>query len=183
MMHLILRTLWTLFASRRRPKLSVWDSASLPLRVQLTDIDIAMHVNNGMYLALMDLGRFDLMIRSGVWRIMRRRGWTPVVNAETITFRKSLQLGQRYTIETRILGFDERAIFFEQRMVHDGEIYARAYIATRLLSSQGPVPNEEIFEALGNPPEGLVLPDWIHEWRLNTALPSTRKPARHEWVQ
>jgi YbgC/YbaW family acyl-CoA thioester hydrolase len=182
-MHVIIRTLWILFASRRRPSLSIWDTASLPLRVQLTDIDIAMHVNNGMYLSLMDLGRFDLMIRSGIWNVMRRKGWSPVVNAETITFRKSLQLGQRYSIETRIMGFDERAIYFEQRMVHDGEIYARAYIATRLLSSQGPVTNADIFEAFGNPPADMVLPGWIHEWRANTALPSTRRPAPHQWVR
>ncbi|GAB3551046.1 thioesterase family protein [Arthrobacter tumbae] len=182
-MHLLLRTLWLLFASRRRAKVSIWDSASLPQRVQLTDIDIAMHVNNGMYLSLMDLGRFDLMIRSGIWKLMRRKGWTPVVNAETITFRKSLQLGQRYTIETRILGFDERAIYFEQRMVHGGEIYARAYIATRLLSSAGPVSNAEIFEAMGYPPADMVLPEWVHEWRVNTALPSTRRPATHDWVR
>ncbi|KRF08741.1 4-hydroxybenzoyl-CoA thioesterase [Arthrobacter sp. Soil782] len=182
-MHLLFRTLWILFASRRRAKVSMWDSASLPQRVQLTDIDIAMHVNNGMYLSLMDLGRFDLMIRSGIWKLMRRKGWTPVVNAETITFRKSLQLGQRYTIETRIMGFDERAIYFEQRMVHGGEIYARAYIATRLLSSDGPVSNTEIFEAMGNPPADLALPEWIHEWRINTALPSTRRPALHDWVR
>jgi YbgC/YbaW family acyl-CoA thioester hydrolase len=182
-MHVIIRTLWILFASRRRPSLSIWDTASLPLRVQLTDIDIAMHVNNGMYLSLMDLGRFDLMIRSGIWNVMRRKGWSPVVNAETITFRKSLQLGQRYSIETRIMGFDERAIYFEQRMVHDGEIYARAYIATRLLSSQGPVTNADIFEAFGNPPADMVLPAWIHEWRANTALPSTRRPAPHQWVR
>lgn len=67
-------------------------------------------------------------------------------------------------------------------MVHDGGIYARAYIATRLLSSQGPAPNREIFEVLGNPPQDLVLSEWVHEWRLSTALPSTRRPARHEWA-
>lgn len=182
-MHLIFRTLWILFFSRRRSALSIWDSASLPQRVQLTDIDIALHVNNGMYLSLMDLGRFDLMIRSGVWAQMRKRGWSPVVNAETITFRKSLQLGQRYTIETRILGFDERAIYFEQRMVHDGDIHARAFVATRLLGSSGPVSNEEIFAAFGRPPADLVLPEWVHEWRVNTALPSTRRPAPHAWLR
>ena len=69
--------------------MTVWDSASLPLRVLPTDIDIALHVNNGMYLSLMDLGRFDLMVRSGVWTRMRRRGWGPVVAAETIAFRPS----------------------------------------------------------------------------------------------
>ena len=78
-MHLLLRTLLVLFRSRRRPKLDFFDSSTLPMRVLPTDIDIAMHVNNGMYFSLMDLGRFDLMIRSGFWATMRRRGWNPEI--------------------------------------------------------------------------------------------------------
>jgi acyl-CoA thioesterase FadM len=180
-MHLILRTMLQLFVSGRRPALGIWDPGSIPLRVLLTDIDIAMHMNNGMYFSVFDLGRFDLMVRSGVWRMMRARRWSPVAAGETISFRKSLQLGQRYSVETRILGLDERAIYFEQRAVSDGEIYARAVIATRLVSADGPVSNEDIIAAFGAPPEDLVLPGWIHEWRLNNTLPSTRRPAPHAW--
>jgi acyl-CoA thioesterase FadM len=180
-MHLLLRTLLMLFRSARRQPVTVWDSSSLPLRVLPTDIDIAMHVNNGMYLSLMDLGRFDLMVRSGVWKRMRRRGWGPVVSAETIAFRKSLQLWQHYTIETRIIGLDAKAIYFEQRMVADGEIYARAYIATRLVTRAGPVSQEEILREFGQPPAELVLPEWIHAWRVDSALPGSRRPAAHFW--
>ncbi|WP_026818694.1 acyl-CoA thioesterase [Arthrobacter castelli] len=182
-MHLLLRTLLQLFLARRRPKLSIWDASAMPLRVLPTDIDIAMHINNGMYLSLMDLGRFDLMVRSGIWDGMRRQGWSPVVAGETISFRKSLTLGQRYSIGTKIIGFDERAIYFEQRMVANGEIYARAYIATRLVSPDGPVTNEQIFAELGQPPADLVLPEWIHQWRLDNSLPSTRRPAPHTWAR
>jgi acyl-CoA thioesterase FadM len=180
-MHLLLRTLLMLFRSARRQPLTVWDNSSLPLRVLPTDIDIALHVNNGMYLSLMDLGRFDLMVRSGVWKRMRRRGWGPVVSAETIAFRKSLQLWQQYTIETRIIGLDAKAIYFEQRMVSDGEIYARAYIATRLVTKAGPVSQEDILQEFGEPPLDLVLPEWIHEWRAASALPGSRTPAPHAW--
>ncbi|MBT2514497.1 thioesterase family protein [Arthrobacter sp. ISL-30] len=181
-MHLLLRTLLLLFTSSRRPPLSVWDASSLPLRVLPTDVDIAVHVNNGMYFSLMDLGRFDLMVRSGVFKKMRRRGWSPVAAGETISFRKSLQLWQRYTIETRIIGLDSKAIYFEQRMVADGEIYARAHIATRLVSKGRPVSQEEILAEFGEPPVGLELPEWIHEWRENNALPGARRPAPHAWV-
>lgn len=181
-MHLLLRTLLLLVTSSRRPPLSVWEASSLPLRVLPTDIDIAMHVNNGMYFSLMDLGRFDLMVRSGTWARMRLRGWTPVAAGETITFRRSLQLWQRYTIESRIIGLDAKAIYFEQRMVVDGEIYARAYIATRLVSGGRPVSQEEIIAEFGAPPEELELPEWIHEWRENNALPGSRRPAPHVWA-
>lgn len=181
-MHLLLRTLLLLFRARRRPKLGFFDVSSVPLRVLPTDIDIAMHLNNGMYFSLLDLGRFDLMVRSGFWDLMKKKGWGPVVGNETISFRKSLQLNQKYSIESRIIGFDERAIYFEQRMVADGEIYANAFIAARLVSKKGPVSNEEIFEAAGvTPPQDMVLPEWISEWRTNVALPSTRRPAPHVW--
>lgn len=180
-MHLLLRTLLLLFTSSRRSRVDIWDESSLPLRVLPTDIDIAMHINNGMYFSLMDLGRFDLMVRAGIWDKMRRRGWSPVVSGETIAFRKSLQLWQRYTIETRIIGLDSKAVYFEQRMVADGEIYARAHIATRLVSKGRPVGQEEIVAEFGAPPASMELPGWIHEWRENNALPGARKPAPHLW--
>ncbi len=181
-MHLLLRTLLLLIKSARRSPLGIWDASSLPLRVLPTDIDIAMHVNNGMYFSLMDLGRFDLMARSGTWNAMRRRGWTPVVAGETIAFRRSLQLWQRYSIETKVIGLDEKAIYFEQRMVADGEIYARAHIATRLVAKGGPVSQEEIIREFGEPPADLELPEWIHDWRETNALPGARRPAPHVWA-
>lgn len=181
-MHLLLRTLLLLFSSSKRPGLSVWEESSLPLRVLPTDIDIAMHVNNGMYFSLMDLGRFDLMVRSGTWAKMRRCGWSPVAAGETIAFRRSLQLWQRYTIESKIIGLDAKAIYFEQRMVVDGEIYARAYIATRLVSGGRPVSQEEILAEFGEPPAGLELPEWLHEWRETNSLPGARRPAPHAWA-
>ncbi|MEH0111209.1 acyl-CoA thioesterase [Tersicoccus sp. MR15.9] len=181
-MHLLLRTLYWLIVSRRRPRLSIWDTATLPMRARLTDIDIARHINNGMYFSLFDLGRFDLMVRAGFWDVMRERGWSPVVQAETITFRKSVVLGKRFAQETKILGLDERCIYVEQRVVADGEIYVRAYQATRFVSRSGPVPNEEILAVIGDPmPADRVVPAWLHAWREQTALPSTRKPAPHVW--
>lgn len=182
-MHLLLRTLLLLITSRKRSKLHLLDESSLPLRALATDIDIAMIVNNGMYLSFCDLGRFDLMVRSGAWDIMRKNGWTPVVQAETITFRKSVRLHQKFSLETKIIGVDEKCIYFEQRVVSDGELYVRAFIATRLLGKSGPVSNNEIFAAMGEEiPTDRELPEFLHLWREQTALPSARKPAPHSWA-
>jgi len=90
-------------------------------------------------------------------------------------------LWQQYTIETRIIGLDAKAIYFEQRMVADGEVYARAYIATRLVFRSRPVSQEEILREFGQPPADLVLPEWVHEWRASSALPGSRTPAPHVW--
>ncbi|MBG0740789.1 thioesterase family protein [Paeniglutamicibacter antarcticus] len=181
-MHLLLRTLFhILVLSGRRPKVDFWGPSSVSLRVLPTDLDLAMHVNNGMYFSLMDLGRLGHLARSGLWAKMRTRGWKPVAGAETIAFRRSLKLWQHYMLETKIVGVDEKAIYFEHRMVSDGGIYARAYVATRLVGRNGPVSNAEIFAEVGQPPADLVLPDWIHQWREANALPGARRPAPHAW--
>lgn len=171
-----------LMKSRRRSRHGIWDSYSLPLRVLPTEIDIFMHVNNGAYFSIMDLGRLDLMMRSGVWNTMRNKKWSGVVSAETISFRKSLRLGQRYSVETRIIGTDGRAVYFEHRIVVDGEIYARAFVATRLVSDNGTVDSEEIIDVFGTPPSGADLPEWLHDWRRHNSLPGSRQPAAHAWT-
>lgn len=182
-MHVLFRLLILLSTARKRPPVSIFEPVSLPMRVTLTDIDVSLHINNGMYFSLFDLGRFELMMRSGAWDVMRKNKWTPVVQAETITFRKSVLFNQKFTQETKLIGLDERCIYFEQRMVSGGEIYAQATIATRMVSKAGPVTNEEIIAAVGEKiPEDLVLPEWIATWRENTALPGSRKPAPHQWV-
>ena len=182
-MHVLFRLLLLLATAGKRPKLSMFETSSVPMRALITDIDVAGHINNGMYFSLFDLGRFDLMVRAGVWDVMKKNKWTPVVQAETITFRKSVVFNQKFTQETRILGMDEKCIYFEQRMVADGEIYVQATMATRLLSKKGPVSNEEILAMMGvEVPADLVLPGWVARWREDTALPGARKPAPHLWL-
>ncbi|MHA6968630.1 acyl-CoA thioesterase [Glutamicibacter bergerei] len=177
-MHMIFRILMMLVRSKKASKISMLDSGSVPMRATLTDIDFAGHINNGMYFSIFDLGRFDLMFRSGAWDVLRKNKWTPVVQAETMTFRKSVKLGVKFTQETRVLGMDERCIYFEQHIVVNGEIYARGYIATRMTGKKGPVPNEEILAAMGiTLPEDRVVPEWITAWREASALPGSRKPA------
>ena len=154
-MHLLLRTLVLLFTSSRRTPVSIWDTSSLPLRVLPTDIDIALHVNNGMYFLLDGPGPLR---PHGPQRNLEddapRAAGRPVAAGETIAFRRSLQLWQQYTIESKIIGLDSKAIYFEQRMVVDGEVYARAYIATRLVSKGRPVSQEEIIREFGEPAGG-----------------------------
>lgn len=182
-MHVLFRLLVLLATARKRPPVSIFDPISTPMRATLTDIDIAMHINNGMYFSLFDLGRFELMMRSGTWNKIRKNKWSPVVQAETITFRKSVLFNQQFTQETKIIGMDERCIYFEQRMVANGEVYVQATIATRMVSKNGPVSNAEIIAAVGEEmPKDLVLPDWVASWRENTALPGARRPAPHQWV-
>ena len=178
---MIFRTILWFFRSKRAATLGTGDVGRIRMRVLPTDIDTLGHVNNGMYLSLMDLGRVDLMIRAGVWRTLSAKGWYPVVASATITYRRSLQLWQKFTLETRLIGLDEKATYVEQRFTVDGEIFATAFVKARFLKKTGgTVSVAELTEATGWQHPG-ELPDWIGRWSADVALPPSRATAPSEW--
>jgi acyl-CoA thioesterase FadM len=65
----------------------------------------------------MDLGRADLMIRSGLWRAVLKNRWTPVISAGTIRFRRELRAFQAFTLDTRIVTWSETSVVIEHRIV------------------------------------------------------------------
>lgn len=154
----------------------------MDLKVRPTDLDVQRHMNNGVYLSIADLGRFDLLIRSGLWRQMRSRGWYPVVQSATITYRRSLEPGQRYTLETRFAGIDDRCVYLEQRFVTDGQLAARLFIKGRFLQrGGGTVPMDELIRVSGMDQQSRPLPQWITRWSNDVALPSSRADASSIW--
>ncbi|MGF3057174.1 acyl-CoA thioesterase [Microbacterium sp. YY-01] len=185
-MNVLWRTILVIIAARRRRRregaLEAHDVSRVRVTTLPTDLDILWHMNNGRYLSLADLGRWDLLIRTGLFDAMRQHGWYAVVSSETVTFRKSLRLWQRFTVESRFMGFDDRALFLEHRIVVAGEIYARIIVRARVLRrSGGTVPHDELFATLGAPETIPGIDDWIHDWAQASALPSTRRPAPSVW--
>ncbi|EYT52726.1 4-hydroxybenzoyl-CoA thioesterase [Leucobacter sp. UCD-THU] len=187
-MHMLFRTLWHLwFVGPRGPRLGFSDVSRSRFRVWPTDLDVLRHMNNGKYLSIMDVARFDLIQRNGALDVFRREGWYPVVVGQTISYRKSLNPWMRFWIESRILGFDEQAVYIEQRFVRPDaqrrpEIYARAIVRGRILRrSGGTVPVSEVIEKSGADPEQLRVPDDVLAWGASSRLPSTRSDARSVW--
>ncbi|MDF1477830.1 thioesterase family protein [Leifsonia sp. H3M29-4] len=182
-MNKLLRTWWALVRARRSSRLAVTDVGRVRFRVRLTDIDTLRHMNNGVYLSIADLGRFDLLVRTGIWDVFQREGWYPVVANATISYRKSLDFGQRYVLESKLIGIDARAVYAEQRFTVDGEIYARLVMRARFLKRKGGVVSaHDIAEALGIELADFVVPEWMSRWSDDVALPSTKQPARSHWL-
>ncbi|KUF07037.1 4-hydroxybenzoyl-CoA thioesterase [Leucobacter sp. G161] len=193
-MHMLPRTLWhQLFVGPRGPKLGFSDVSRSTFRVWPTDLDILRHMNNGKYLSLMDVGRYDLMQRNGVLALFKEQGWYPVVVNQTISYRKSLNPWMKFTMESRILGIDDQAVYMEQRFVRpapsssgipgEPEIYARAIVRARILRrSGGVVPMHEIIEKSGVDPATLHVPEEYLEWGSTTKLPSTRADTPSVWA-
>ncbi|MBL3686933.1 thioesterase [Leucobacter zeae] len=187
-MHMLFRTVWHfLFVGPRGHRLGFGDVSRSRFRVWPTDLDLLRHMNNGKYLSVMDVARFDLIQRNGVVGLFRREGWYPVVVGQTISYRRSLNPWMRFWIESRILGFDEQAVYMEQRFVRPDaegrpEVYARAIVRARILRrSGGVVPIDELLEKSGADPEELRVPEEVLAWGASTRLPSLRDDALSVW--
>lgn len=90
-MNLIFRLIRVLLASFWRAPLALFDESVVRFRVWPNDLDFNLHMSNGRYLSLMDLGRFDLMACQGLARLMLRNRWQPVVAAQTMVYRRALK--------------------------------------------------------------------------------------------
>lgn len=177
-----LRLLRIRLAARRGPALGLHDVSRVRGRVGFTDIDELGHMNNGVYLSLLDHARLDLMERAGAWRRMRAAGVYPVVSGQTIAYRRSLTRGQRYVIESRIAGYGERHVYVEQRFVVDGQVWERAYVEGRFLrQGGGVVPIAEVGEIVGEDVAAHPAPEWLLAWSARNALPPSRAEAPSVW--
>ncbi|GAB6846509.1 thioesterase family protein [Paraburkholderia kururiensis] len=164
-MSLLLRLLTTLLFSARRGPLNVLDTCVTPFRVWLNDLDVLRHMTNSRYFAILDLARVDLMIRSGLFKRLNARGWYPVVTLETLRFHRSLELGERYEVATRVIGWDEKNIFLEQGFVRDGAQVALGVVRARFLKrSGGTVSTAELMELAGITQPSPPLPEWVRQW-------------------
>lgn len=182
-MKLWFRILYVLISWRSRPKVAIDEVSKVTFRVWPSDLDVFNHVNNGVFLTLMDLGRFDQGLRTGFWQQWSKKGWFPIVVSSTITYRKALTLWQKFTIETKVLGWDDAAYFIEQRIIREGEIYARCILRIRFLKrSRGTLTPQEVLEGSGGwPGRKPQLPSWILRWAEDTQLPKVKEPAPSTW--
>jgi acyl-CoA thioesterase FadM len=117
-MNLWIRLILVLVRAACRSRLEIVSGVSrVRFRVWPTDLDVSLHMNNGRYLSLMDLGRVDLLVRSGLFRAVRERGWLPVLSGAQVHFRRELRPFQPFDLETRLLGWDGVWFTMEQRFL------------------------------------------------------------------
>jgi acyl-CoA thioesterase FadM len=164
-MSLLLRLLLLLLTAPFRPRCVVFGPARKRFLVCPPDLDVLLHVNNGVYLTMLDVARVDLLLRSGVARTLWRNGLYPVVAAETIRFRRSLKLFQTFEVETAVIGWDDKAFILQHRFLRGEELVAEAIVRSRFLRRRGgSVGSREILELLGRTEPSPPLPPWVEAW-------------------
>lgn len=149
-MNLIFRLIWVVLTARLRGSMDVLNEGRFRLRCWPNDLDSNLHMNNGRYLTIMDLGRLDLILRSGLWSVMRTRKWYPVIGSAKITFRRSIEPFQVFDLTTRVIGWDDKWLYIEHRVERAGKVMATAVVKGLFLGPEGKVPMAELVAAAGH---------------------------------
>jgi len=164
-MNLFLRLLLLFLTAPFRPRCELLGPVRKRFIVWPPDLDVLFHVNNGVYLSMLDVARVDLLLRSGMARQLRRNGFYPVVAAETIRFRRSLQLFQIFDVETTVVAWDDKAFIIQHRFLRGEELVAEAIVRARFLRrGGGTVSSRELLDLVGRSEPSPPLPAWIEAW-------------------
>ena len=164
-MTLFFRLLFALLTVRFRSACSVLGPCRTRFRVSPFDIDVLGHVNNGVYLTMLDAARVDMLLRSGAFSRLRAKGLYAVVAAQTIRYRRSLRLFERFEVESRVVGWDEQAFLVEHAFLRRDEVVAEAVVRIRFLTRRGPKPSTaDVLELLDVPGPSPALPPFVAAW-------------------
>lgn len=124
-MNLILRMFYVLIAGMFRERIDASNLVSdLSLRVLPNDIDINFHMNNGRYLTICDLNRVDIFARSGLLKAMFKRNWIPLIAEHTMTYKKPLNIFDRFNVRTEVQHWDEKYFYMTHTFIKGDRIMA-----------------------------------------------------------
>jgi acyl-CoA thioesterase FadM len=129
------------------------------------DIDLNMHINNGRFLSLADLGRLHFLWSVGTLGGILKNGWMPLVGNVDIEYKKSIKLFQRFEIKTELLYWDEKWFYFQHVFMVGSKVSAVANVKALLIDrSRKVVEPARIFALIGESPEPPEVPESIADW-------------------
>jgi acyl-CoA thioesterase FadM len=169
-MYPYLRLAKVLLLAHLRPRVGIDEQTELAMRVWPGDLDAYPELNNGRHLTLMDLGRYDLAVRCGLYRVVRRRKWSFMIAGSSVRYRHRLRAFQSYRLCTKLLGHDGRFVYFHQLTVSGGrdvvaaKAHSSALIRAAIAQPSGLVPIEEVAAEFGIEAWNPTLPAWVQAW-------------------
>jgi acyl-CoA thioesterase FadM len=163
-MYPYLRLTKILLQAKFGTPLTIDKKSVLKMRVFPGDIDFYPELNNGRHLTLMDLGRMDLAMRTGLLRIAHKKKWGFAISGASVRYRRRLKAFKRFELHTQIVGLDERWFYFFQNTIRNGRIHSSALMRAAITSQQGLIPVKKVLTALDFPDFNPGMPKWVKAW-------------------
>ena len=164
-MYPLLRLIRVVVKSQFQEKLSFDNDYrdKVNLIVLPQDIDPFMELNNGRYVTLLDLGRYSLGARVNMGSFLKKNKWSLTIVGTYNEYRHRLRLFQRFILQTKILGYDEKWFYFFQKVERNGKTHMASVVKFAYTSKKGLVLPKEVVSAMGINYEPNSLPSWINE--------------------
>jgi len=174
--NLYLRLLWVLLRGHWLPALAFGETLVQRWRVLPNDLDINFHMNNGRYLTMVDLALIECFTRTGFLKALVKNGWRPMAGGVVMSFRRGLNLFQRYELRFSWLCSDERWNYMAVEFVRNGVVHAAGMMKGGAVGRDGIIPtsqylstfpeavHEELQRMLARP-----LTDEVIAWRASEA--------------
>ena len=144
--------------------LKIDETGRLSMIVWPGDIDFYPEMNNGRHMTLMDLGRIDLAIRTGLFSIAISNRWSFAVAGASLRYRYRLRPFRRFELLTELLGHDGRWFYFFQKTRRGHRICSSALIRAGVTSPKGIIPAEKVLDKMGHGHWNRDLPEWVKSW-------------------
>lgn len=164
-MYPLIRFAKEMLKFRNAPQLGPTDPHISTHICWLWDLDPWIELNNGRTLTLYDLGRIPMATRSGLIEVLKENQWGVTVAGSSTRYRRRIKVFNRFTMVSRMVGWDNRFIYMDQSMWRGGECCNQVLIRSAITSKNGIVPPSKVFAAMGHsseePPE---TPGWIKAW-------------------
>ena len=163
-MYPYVRAAWMMWKGRSMPAMGLYDTHVSHHRAWPWDTDLFMELNNGRIPTLMELGRWQAGMRMGITqKVMRERIMFPVAGY-SIRFRHRIPMMQRFRLQTRFLGFDERFTYVEQSMWQGDRCMNQMVLRFAIKSKAGSMTPAEMLSRFGFDGASPGLPDWVVAW-------------------
>ncbi len=128
------------------------------------DIDPWLELNNGRALTLYDLGRLPMVYRTGLIAALRKNGWGMSVAGASVRYRRRIKAFQSFTMQSAILGWDQRFFYFQQSMWRNGEAASSLLTRMAVTDKNGILAPQKAAGAAGWNTVSPKLPQYVIAW-------------------
>ena len=145
-------------------KVDLLATTRVAFRVWPNDLDFNVHVNNGRYLALADIGRVHWFVRTGVLGVARQNKAWPMIGDAIAKFRQGLKPFQQFEIHTRLIGWDHKWGFLEHRFLRSNRVIGLVAIRGVFKGPSGPLDPGVLLAGVAHAAASPELPDWVNRF-------------------
>jgi acyl-CoA thioesterase FadM len=94
---------------------------------------------------------------------LKRNKWSLTIIGTYNEYRYRLRLFQRFVLQTKIIGYDEKWFYFFQKAERNGKTHMASVVKFAYTSKEGLVMPKVVISAMGIKYDPNKLPTWINE--------------------